>query len=383
MKNNFSKFLFSSNCKKNGFLPFNLYAQKQWPSLESKYIINSHQRCYSVLAQKMFHPSIIENINMHESGDQQSFEWRMHFSHKNVPSTISRPIDNKEHPFMSPWHDIPLGFNDTHLKKLLFHYVNEIPKGDRAKIECATKEKWNPMKQDIKKGALRFFKYGDLPFNYGFIPQTFEDPTLESKYSDIKGLKGDGDPIDVVEISDSPLQRGNVVPIKVLGVLGLIDEGETDWKIIGIRADHPKALKIHTIDDANEVLGKDYKSLILDWFENYKVPDGKPQNKFSHNKQYQSPEMGIEIIEECHHQWQDLLARGPHEKTFALDSHALKHLGEAGLIGNKTSTPQQRIIPYFKFPDVSHTAVRSTHDDIDLTNQHHIHEHSDHSKSKH
>jgi len=235
----------------------------------------------------------------------------------------------------------------------------------------------------LKKVLYVFFKYGDLPFNYGFIPQTFEDPTLESKYSDIKGLKGDGDPIDVVEISDSPLQRGNVVPIKVLGVLGLIDEGETDWKIIGIRADHPKALKIHTIDDANEVLGKDYKSLILDWFENYKVPDGKPQNKFSHNKQYQSPEMGIEIIEECHHQWQDLLARGPHEKTFALDSHALKHLGEAGLIGNKTSTPQQRIIPYFKFPDVSHTAVRSTHDDIDLTNQHHIHEHSDHSKSKH
>lgn len=33
--------------------------------------------------------------------------------------------------------------------------------------------------------------------------------------------------------------------MKVLGVLALIDEGETDWKIIAIGMDDPEAEKIH------------------------------------------------------------------------------------------------------------------------------------------
>lgn len=33
--------------------------------------------------------------------------------------------------------------------------------------------------------------------------------------------------------------------MKVLGVLALVDEGETDWKIIAISADDPEAQKIH------------------------------------------------------------------------------------------------------------------------------------------
>jgi len=339
MKNTFSKLLLSSNIKRTSFVP-------------SNYVINPQQRCYSALAQKLFHPSIIENLGLHETGTQHSLEWRMHFSHKTPSITLSF-IDEKGHKYLSPWHDIPLGFNDTSLNKVLYHYVNEIPKGDRAKVECATKEKWNPMKQDVKKGALRFFKYGDLPFNYGFIPQTFEDPNEESRYSDVKGLKGDGDPVDVVEISDAPITRGNVVPVKVLSVLGLIDEGETDWKIIALRVDHPKARQIHTIDDASEVLGKDFKTLILDWFENYKVPDGKPQNKFSHNKTYQSHEMAIEIIEECHHQWHNLLVKSPTTgKSFALDSHALQHLINDGFIGNDS---KPHVIQTIKYPELNWT----------------------------
>lgn len=33
--------------------------------------------------------------------------------------------------------------------------------------------------------------------------------------------------------------------MKVLGVLALVDEGETDWKIIAISVDDPEAQKIH------------------------------------------------------------------------------------------------------------------------------------------
>ncbi|ETO27208.1 hypothetical protein RFI_09926 [Reticulomyxa filosa] len=114
-------------------------------------------------------------------------------------------------------------------------------------MECTPKEEWNPLKQDVKKGKLRFFKYGDLPFNYGFIPQTWEDPTQFSQHSDVGDLRGDNDPLDLVEISGTDIPRGSIVPVKAISVLGLIDEGEADWKIIAIRADHPKASQIHCL----------------------------------------------------------------------------------------------------------------------------------------
>jgi hypothetical protein len=43
-------------------------------------------------------------------------------------------------------------------------------------FEIATKEPLNPIKQDEKKGELRAFKKGDIYFNYGCFPRTWEDP---------------------------------------------------------------------------------------------------------------------------------------------------------------------------------------------------------------
>merc|ERR1719424_2119446 len=95
---------------------------------------------------------------------------------------------------VSPWHDIPLRAGNG-----LYNYVNEIPKGTRAKMEIATDEDATPINQDIKKGALRYFNYGDIPFNYGCLPQTWEDP---NQVHPATNCVGDNDPIDVVEISD-------------------------------------------------------------------------------------------------------------------------------------------------------------------------------------
>lgn len=53
--------------------------------------------------------------------------------------------------------------------------VNEIPRFSNAKCEIATGEYMNPIKQDVKKGALRFVKnvfplHGYM-WNYGALPQ--------------------------------------------------------------------------------------------------------------------------------------------------------------------------------------------------------------------
>jgi len=40
--------------------------------------------------------------------------------------------------------------------------------------------------------------------------------------------------LDLAELSDVPLKIGDIVNIKVLGSFGLIDQGEMDWKILGM-----------------------------------------------------------------------------------------------------------------------------------------------------
>jgi len=72
------------------------------------------------------------------------------------------------------------------------HFVVEIPKFSRAKFEIATGEALNPIKQDTKKGQLRNYNYGDMPFNYGCFPQTWEDPAHTTP--DTGAIGGTADP---------------------------------------------------------------------------------------------------------------------------------------------------------------------------------------------
>merc|ERR1719182_620773 len=92
----------------------------------------------------------------------------------------------------------------------------------------------NPIAQDSKNGAPRYYKYGTPFFNYGLLPQTWEDPASCKPSSVVGGSGqqecGDDDPLDVIEVGEGPLLMGSVTPVKVLGSLELIDEGETDYK---------------------------------------------------------------------------------------------------------------------------------------------------------
>lgn len=54
-------------------------------------------------------------------------------------------------------------------------------------MSCAVlqKEESNPLKQDIKKEKLRFYPY-NIHWNYGMLPQTWEDP--EHKSEELGGI---------------------------------------------------------------------------------------------------------------------------------------------------------------------------------------------------
>ncbi|ETV78388.1 hypothetical protein, variant 1 [Aphanomyces astaci] len=216
---------------------------------------------------------------------------------------------------VSPWHDIPLrpvGEKSSYV----FHFVNEIPKGTRAKMEIAGEEARNPIKQDVKNGNLRFYHFDSL-VNYGCIPQTWEDPRHIDPATQ---HGGDNDPIDVCEIGSRVAAVGDVYPVKVLGVLGMIDDGETDWKVIAIATDDPLANKLHGMVNILAFLVRpivsprkinkyafilDYLADFLDlddlhahapdtvatirnWFRDYKIPDGKPPSAFAFDGRAQS-----------------------------------------------------------------------------------------------
>jgi len=78
--------------------------------------------------------------------------------------------------------------------------------------------------QDEKKGKARLY-HGPIFWNYGCLPQTWEDPNVKGD-ADVGGAFGDDDPIDVVEIGASSQDMGAIVPVKPLGVLSMIDDGE-------------------------------------------------------------------------------------------------------------------------------------------------------------
>jgi inorganic pyrophosphatase len=50
-------------------------------------------------------------------------------------------------------------------------------------------------------------------------------------------LKGDDDPIDIVDLSQKDRKLLDIIKVKVLGAFCLIDEGELDWKVLVMDVD--------------------------------------------------------------------------------------------------------------------------------------------------
>lgn len=98
--------------------------------------------------------------------------------------------------------------------------------------QITMKEILNPIKQDVKKGKLRFvancFPHHGYIWNYGALPQTWENP---EHLDDGTGCKGDNDPIDVLEIGYRVAKRGEILQVKILGTIALIDEGQLFCKV--------------------------------------------------------------------------------------------------------------------------------------------------------
>ena len=213
---------------------------------------------------------------------------------------------------LSPWHDLPLYPAGAAAGGGTVNFVCEIPAGVTAKLEVQKKLPHNPIMQDTKKGALRYYTYGSPFFNYGMLPQTWEDPSKKG----YNGTAGDNDPLDVMEIGSRPYKMGEMRAVKVLGDLELIDQGELDHKIIAIDASDPLASKINSIADLKTLMPGVLDKLV-EWLKMYKTTDGKAVNFLSSD----TPKTALEaaaVVAECHASWKRLKARGAGDTGFWL-----------------------------------------------------------------
>jgi len=202
------------------------------------------------------------------------------------------------------WHQLNLHSIDTKTSQPngYYNFICEIPKFTRKKFEISTDEPFNPIKQDTKNGALRSFSKGDIFFNYGCFPRTWEDPNFVHPALTVGG---DNDPLDVCEIGLRQIKVGDVREVKILGVLCLIDDGEADWKVIAIDAEDRWASELNDIEDVSRLLPGTLEA-VYEWFRTYKMTDGKPENKFGFNGEYQNAAFTKEIIRETHIAWKEL-----------------------------------------------------------------------------
>jgi len=162
----------------------------------------------------------------------------------------------------NPWHDVNIG--EGYPERV--RGIIEIPKNCRAKYEL-----------DKDSGMLKLDRllYSSInyPANYGFIPQTYCD---------------DGDPLDILVISQIEIVPMCLVEATVLGVMRMLDGGEMDDKIIAVAANDISVNHMKEMSDLPSHLLLELYS----FFEDYK----KLENKTVVVEEPQGREVALQVI---------------------------------------------------------------------------------------
>ena len=137
-------------------------------------------------------------------------------------------------------HALPLG-NQAPEK---LNVVIEIPTGSHNKYEYD--HELGVMKLDRVLFSPFFY-----PIDYGFLPQTLAD---------------DGDPLDVLVVTDAPVFPGCVCEVRPIGLLKMSDDKGGDDKVLAVPADHPRYAHIKELTDVSPHLLEE----ISHFFSHYK-----------------------------------------------------------------------------------------------------------------
>ena len=150
--------------------------------------------------------------------------------------------------------------------------VIEIPFGSNIKYEIE-KESGAVVVDRVMHSAMFY------PANYGFVPNT---------------LANDGDPADILVLTEYPLVAGSVINCRLIGVLIMEDEAGMDEKLLAVPTSKvdPTFDDIQTIED----LPKATLAKIKNFFETYKMLEPK---KWVKVKEYAGKEEARKILDEA------------------------------------------------------------------------------------
>ncbi len=148
--------------------------------------------------------------------------------------------------------------------------VIEIPYGSHIKYEIE-KESGAVVVDRVMHSAMYY------PANYGFVNKT---------------LSQDGDPADVLVLTEYPLQAGSVINARLIGVLIMEDEAGIDEKILAVPVSKvdPTFDEIKDIDD----LPAHTLAKIKNFFETYKALE---KGKWVKVQGYQNADSAAKILQ--------------------------------------------------------------------------------------
>jgi inorganic pyrophosphatase len=157
--------------------------------------------------------------------------------------------------------------------------IIEIPTATRAKYEL-----------DKESGLLKMDRvlYSSIyyPANYGFIPRTYCD---------------DGDPLDILVLSQITIVPLCIVPAKVIGVRRMLDQGEHDDKIIAVAQND---MSVQHFNDISE-LPKHFVKELRNFFEDYK----KLEKKEVQVKDFLDAEIAKLIVKQAMIDYKELMSK--------------------------------------------------------------------------
>jgi len=133
-------------------------------------------------------------------------------------------------------------------------YGDKAPESVNLIIEIRKGEK-NKYEMDKETGYLTLDRVNGTtlgyPSDYGYIPDT---------------LCEDGDPLDGLLIIDESVPHNTVVPARPIGVLFMIDDGESDEKIILVPSKDVSKDHIKDLVD----LGANFQKVVEHFYSHYK-----------------------------------------------------------------------------------------------------------------
>jgi len=154
-------------------------------------------------------------------------------------------------------------------KPELINILIEIPAGSRNKYE---------FDKDLNAFALDRVLYSSVhyPYDYGFVPNTLAD---------------DGDPLDGMVLIDEPTFTGCVIPVRTIGMLEMIDDGDRDEKLLCVADEDPHYSGVKSLND----VAKHRLDEIAEFFRTYK----NLENKVTEILGWQDIEQVAPLVEKC------------------------------------------------------------------------------------